>query len=73
VGKKDDNKGIVIAYSKKVRKVAIVTGTGLDNILPPSYCRQIIDERMLPMFRKGDYYNAILEAVGNIKNRILSK
>ena len=70
VSSKGENKAIIIAYGKKIRKVSIVTGSGLDNILPASVCHKIVDEKMAPEFRKGSYYNAILSAVKAIKDHI---
>ena len=70
VSGKGENKAIIIAYGKKIRKVAIITGAGLDNILPASVCHKIVDEKMAPEFRKGSYFNAILTAVKAIKDHI---
>ena len=67
VADKGENKAIIIAYGQKIRKVTIVTGAALDNILPPAACHRIVDEKMAPAFRKGNYYEAILEAVKSIK------
>lgn len=66
VGTKTPNRGIIIAYSKKLRKVAIVTGTGLDKLLPAQAIRQIIDERMAEEFRKGKPFDALMVAVKGI-------
>lgn len=68
VTKDGENKAIIIAYGKKIRKVSIVTGSALDNILPPSVCHKIIDEKMTAEFRHGDYYKAILVAIKAIKD-----
>jgi uncharacterized protein len=70
VGAKGENKAIIIAYSKSVRKVSIVTGSALDNFLTPAVCRNIIDEKMAPEFRKGNYYQAILTAIQSIKESL---
>ena len=70
VSKNGQNKAIIIAYGKKIRRVSIITGSGLDNTLPPSACHKIVDEKMAPEFRKGNYYNAILAAVKGIKDYI---
>lgn len=67
VGKGGENKAIIIAYSKKIRKITIVTGTGLDNLLTPAFCHRIIDERMAPEFKRGDYYSAIMNALKAIQ------
>jgi uncharacterized protein len=70
VARKGENKAIIIAYGKKIRKVSIITGAGLDHILPSSMCHKIVDEKMAPEFRKGDYFNAILDAIKSIKDYI---
>ena len=68
LGTHNGNKGIIIAYGKKIRKVTIIAGTGLDNLLPAKECNIIINEKMLPQFKKGDYYKAILEAIKSISD-----
>ena len=65
-----ENKAIIIGYGKKIRKVTIVTGTALDRFLPPSLCNKIIDEKMAPEFRRGNYYDAILIAINSIKDAL---
>ena len=68
LGPKNGNRGIIIGYGKKIRKVSIIAGTGLDNVLPAKECHRIIDEKMAPQFKKGDYYNALLSAIKGIKD-----
>ena len=70
VASKGPNKAIIIAYGRKIRKVSIIAGSGLDNILPSSQCHKIVDEKMAPEFRKGNYYGAILDAVKSIQEYI---
>ena len=70
VTSRGENKAIIIAYGKKIRKVTIVTGEALDHFLPPSVCHKIIDEKMAAEFRKGNYYEAILTAINSIKDAL---
>jgi len=70
VANKGENKAILIAYGKKIRKVSIITGAGLDHILPASECHRIVDEQMAPEFRKGDYFNALMDAIKGIRDYI---
>ena len=65
-----ENKAIIIAYGKKIRQVSIVTGAALDHALPPAACHNIIDEKMAPEFRKGNYYEAIMAAIKSIKQSL---
>ncbi len=66
VGSKPYHRGIVIAYGQKIRKVAIVAGTGLDKILPPVACKDIVNQKMSAEFKKGDPYQALVAAVDGI-------
>ena len=70
VGDKDNNNGILIAVSRKLRTVYISTGTGMGTILPNDACQKIIDERMLPNLKKGKYYDAILSALSGIEEAL---
>jgi uncharacterized protein len=69
VGKKS-HRAIIIAYSKKVRKVAIAVGSGLDKILPGASCQQIMSYRMAPEFKKGTYFNAIKAALAGLEEAL---
>ncbi|MDB5281243.1 MAG: hypothetical protein JWO06_318 [Bacteroidota bacterium] len=70
VGDKSDNTGILIAVSRKLHKVYLATGTGMEKLLPNDSCQKIIDERMLPELRRGRYYDALLAALGGIKESL---
>ncbi len=66
VGTKTPNRGIIIAYSKKLRKVSVVTGAGLDELLPKEVCNSIVNEKMAAAFKQGGPYAALLVAVKSI-------
>ncbi len=72
VGKMGTNNGLVIAFSRAARKVAIATGTGLEKHLTDEQCDAIINDIIKPDFRKQDYYGGIIKALAEIDN-ILSK
>jgi uncharacterized protein len=66
VGLKDKNNGIVILFGKKIRQISITVGRGLESKLSNEECQQIINNIIVPEFKKGDYYNGVkmgLEAV----------
>jgi uncharacterized protein len=44
-------------------QVFIATGYGLEGALPDAVCRRIVDERMIPRFRDGDYYGGVTDAL----------
>lgn len=59
VGKKDLDNGLIIVFSATLRESFIATGLGTENILTDSICKRIIDEKMIPEFRVGNFYKGI--------------
>ncbi|SRX54578.1 YgcG family protein [Aequorivita sp. CIP111184] len=59
VGQKDIDNGLIIVFSKPLRKVAISTGYGTEKVLTDSICKQIIDSVMIPKFKEDKYYEGI--------------
>ncbi len=59
VGQKDLDNGLLIVFSKPLRKVAISTGYGTEKVLTDSICKQIIDSVMIPKFKEDKYYEGI--------------
>lgn len=60
IGQKGMNNGLLILVKTKSENergdVAIVTGYGLEGVIPDITCGQIIDSEILPAFRNGQYY-----------------
>jgi len=50
---------VVLLVAPKERKVRIAVGYGLEKRLPDGVCQQIIDQQILPSFRKGDLSGGI--------------
>ncbi len=59
VGTKEKDNGVLIAVSKKMRKVRIQVGDGLLNTLTNQECQFIIDSTIIPLFKTGNYYEGI--------------
>ncbi len=70
LGSKGGNSGIIIAVSRKLKKVSIATGPGLDRNLPPATCQKIMDEQMAPELRQGKYFQGVLNALLAIKDHL---
>lgn len=66
IGKKGENKGVLIFVAIKERKIRIETGYGVEGILPDGKVGEIIRNEMMPYLEKGDYGTGILNAVKNI-------
>jgi len=59
IGRKGYDDGVVLLVAPKERKVRIAVGYGLEKRLPDGVCQQIIDQKILPSFRKGDLSGGI--------------
>ncbi|MEI8049791.1 MAG: TPM domain-containing protein, partial [Bacteroidota bacterium] len=67
MGKKDQNNGLLILVSKKLKKVRISIGIGTENKINDETCKKIIDTKMIAEFKKDHYYqglkNGLLELI----------
>ncbi|MCX6316633.1 MAG: TPM domain-containing protein [Bacteroidetes bacterium] len=66
VGNKDFNNGVVILAAIKDRKITIQVGYGLEGAVPDLTAKTIIDSRIKPNFKAGNYYRGIDESVDDI-------
>jgi len=60
IGKKGEDKGVLIFLTKKERKIRIETGYGVEGILPDGLVGQIRDDYIVPSLKKGDYGKGLL-------------
>lgn len=63
VGLKSQNSGLIIVLSTEDRKYYILTGSGLEGVLPDAICRRIENRYMVPYLKKGDWDAAMLNTV----------
>ena len=56
IGQKGKDNGIIILLAKSDRKVAIQAGRGTEAKLTDFMSKEIIDSRIIPEFKRGDYY-----------------
>ncbi|KKW90741.1 TPM domain-containing protein [Sphingobium chungbukense] len=59
IGRKGHNDGVVLLVAPNERKVRIAVGYGFEKRLSDGACQQIIDQKILPSFRKGDLSGGI--------------
>ncbi|WP_405608765.1 TPM domain-containing protein [Polaribacter sp. Asnod1-A03] len=52
---KEDN-GVLVVLAEKDRKIAISTGYGVEHLLTDFQSKRIIENVIIPEFKKGDYY-----------------
>ena len=60
IGKKGEDKGVLIFLTKKERKIRIETGYGVEGILPDGRVGQILDDHVVPFLKKGEYGKGLL-------------
>lgn len=69
IGKKGEDKGVLIFITIKERKMRIETGYGVEGILPDGLVGEIRDKYMIPYFRKNRFGEGLLlgtEAISQI-------
>jgi uncharacterized protein len=63
IGKKGEDRGVLILNVVQDRKIRIETGYGVEGILPDGKVGGIIDDYMIPLMRQGNYGQAHLNIV----------
>ena len=66
VGKAEKNNGILIAVSKNLKNIRIQNGLGIEEHLTDEQTKVIISQFIIPEFKKGNYYEGILNGVNEI-------
>ncbi len=66
IGRKDKNNGVLLIIAPKERKVRIEVGYGLESELTDTLAGNIIHNRILPQFRKGQMTKGIVTGVDDI-------
>lgn len=67
LGSAEEDKGILIVVAPTDRKVRIEVGQGLEGDIPDILAYQIIQQKILPEFKNGNYGKGLIAAVGTIE------
>ncbi len=70
LGQFEKNNGILMVVAKKDRKYSIEVGTGLEKVLPDTFCSEVAKTLFIPNFRAGDYNQGIYQGSIAIINRV---
>lgn len=70
VGTKKNLNGVMILMAKKERKVTIRTGYGVEEKLGSIICDRIIQNKLIPNFKNGNFYAGFDEATDEIIARL---
>jgi uncharacterized protein len=62
VGRKGDDRGVVIAVSLEPRKIFVATGYGVEGFLPDGRVGGVLDSEVIPHLHEGDYSRGLKQA-----------
>ncbi|UOX32687.1 TPM domain-containing protein [Flavobacterium sediminilitoris] len=61
VGKNNNGNGLTVVLSRNLKTIRISTTDKTKQLyLSDEFCKKVIDENMIPEFKKGNYYDGIL-------------
>jgi uncharacterized membrane protein YgcG len=63
IGRQGVDDGVIILVAKNDRAVRIEVGYGLESAIPDALAKRIIEERIVPRFREGDFYGGLSAGV----------
>jgi uncharacterized protein len=63
VGSAEKNNGLTIVLCNPCGQIGIASGTGTELILTDEICKKIIDEKIIPEFKNGKFYNGIKKGI----------
>jgi uncharacterized protein len=63
IGKKGEDKGVLIFLTVKERKIRIETGYGVEGILPDGLVGEILDKYVAPFLKNGNYGKGLYNAM----------
>jgi len=66
IGRKKLDDGLILVVAKDDRRLRIEVGYGLEGAIPDSMAKRVIDERITPRFREGDFYGGIRDGVDQL-------
>lgn len=70
IGKKGEDKGVLILLALKERRVRIETGYGVEGILPDGVVGEILRLHVIPHLKQGDYGKGLSNAVTAVSDVI---
>lgn len=70
IGKKGEDRGVLILLALKERRVRIETGYGVEGILPDGVVGEILRLHVIPLLKQGDYGKGLSNAVTAVSDVI---
>ena len=66
IGRKKVDDGLILVVAKDDRRLRIEVGYGLEGAIPDLVAKRVIDERITPRFKEGDFYGGIRDGVDQL-------
>lgn len=73
VGDSVTNNGILICICLDYRQLRIQNGLGIEKIITNDDAKQVIDEKILPRFKEGNFYDGVINGIIGLKEIIRQK
>jgi uncharacterized protein len=70
IGSRNANNGVLVVVSKTDRRIEIITGTGLGDVLPDAEVSRLIQQSIAPAFQQQQYAAGMTQAVNAIAQRL---
>jgi uncharacterized protein len=70
LGTEQKDNGVLLIVADKERRIRIEVGQGVEGDLTDAYSRRIVDDTMVPLFRRGHKSDGILLGVSEILRRM---
>jgi uncharacterized protein len=70
IGKKGEDRGVLIFLALKERRIRIETGYGVEGILPDGLVGEILDRDVRPFLKKGEYGQGLLNAMVSLSQAV---
>ena len=70
IGSWQEKGGIVLVFSKSLRKVRISTSNESQKYLTDNESQQIIDSVLIPRFKEGKYFEAVIDFIKKLNAKI---
>lgn len=66
IGKKGEDRGVLILFALQERKIRIETGYGLEGILPDGRVGEVLRNDMVPLLKEGKYGEGLLNGLKSV-------
>ena len=66
IGRKGVDDGLILIVAKDDRRLRIEVGYGLEGVIPDAVAKRVIEERITPRFRDGDFYGGVRDGVDQL-------